>query len=104
MTGVFRGEQYKSNGNRLWLVVLLWVSVLVSSLMVVYASHQTRLKVNELAELRQQQDQLHIVWSQYLLEESAWASYGRVEKIAIEKLLMQVPPTQQIVMVRAHEE
>jgi cell division protein FtsL len=100
MIGVLQFSNNKSG----WLVVVLWLSTLVSSLMVVYASYQTRLKVNELSVLRAEEDKLHLVWSKYLLEESAWASYGRVERMAIEQLLMKVPLSQQIVMVKAYEE
>lgn len=85
------------------LVVVLWLLVIVTALGVIYSTHDTRLKVNELSVLRHQQDDLQVEWGQYLLEESAWASYGRIEKIATEKLLMQVPAKQQIITVNANE-
>jgi cell division protein FtsL len=50
-----------------------------------------------------QQDELQVEWGKYLLEESAWASYGRIEKVATEKLLMQVPVMQQIIMVNLND-
>ena len=103
MMGSLQIKQHKDSGGW-WLIVVLWFFVLLSSVMVIGSSHQTRIKVNQLAELREQQDKLHVVWSQYLLEESAWASYGRIERVAIEQLLMQIPPTQQMVMVKAREE
>ncbi len=87
----------------LLLVLFLWVSVLLTAIGVIYSTHDTRLKVNELSVLRHQKDDLQVMWGQYLLEESTWASYGRVEKIATEKLLMQVPSNQQIITVSADE-
>ena len=85
------------------IVFILWLAVMVSALTVVYLSYDVRLKVNDLEVLRVQQDDLQIVWSQYLLEESAWASFGRVEKAATETLLMKVPATKDMVMVASHE-
>jgi len=87
----------------LLLVLFLWMSVLLTALGVIYSTYDTRLKVNEISVLRHQKDELQVMWGQYLLEESTWASYGRVEKIATEKLLMQVPSNQQIITVSADE-
>ena len=89
--------------QQLLMVIALWVAVLASALMVIYVTHDTRLKFNDLETLRHQQDALQVEWGQYLLEESAWASYGRVEKIAADKLSMKVPSTEQIIMVNADE-
>ena len=86
----------------LW-ALLLWVIVLMSALVVVYSVHDTRNKFSELEVLRVQQDELQVEWGKYLLEESAWASYGRIEKVATEKLLMQVPMMSQVIMVNLND-
>jgi cell division protein FtsL len=86
----------------LW-VFLLWVAVLVSALAVIYSAHDTRNKFSALEVLRVQQNALQVDWGKYLLEESAYASFGRVEKIATEKLLMTVPTIKQVVVVNIHE-
>ena len=80
-----------------WWLLLLWLAVMVSSLAVVYVAYDNRVKFNELEELRREQSRLQVMWGQYLLEESTWAAYGRVEKIAREQLLMQVPESQRII-------
>lgn len=83
-----------------WFVVILWVTVVGSALGVVYVTYDTRVKFNQLENLRREQSQLQVVWGQYLLEESTWAAYGRVEKLAQESLSMQVPESHSIITVK----
>lgn len=80
-------------------VVVLWLAVLTSALAIVYVTYDTRVKFNELETLRREENQLQVVWGQYLLEESTWAAYGRVEKLAQEKLEMDVPNAEDIIMI-----
>ncbi len=82
------------------LVACLWASVIASALAVVFLAYDTRVKFNELEILRREKNGLQVEWGQYLLEESTWAAYSRVEKIAIEKLGMQVPKPDHIIMVK----
>ncbi|MGH1439244.1 MAG: cell division protein FtsL [Cellvibrionaceae bacterium] len=81
------------------VLVVLWLALITSSFGVVYVTYDTRVKFNLLETLRREQNQLQIVWGQYLLEESTWAGYGRVERVAEEKLLMQIPDSEKIIMV-----
>lgn len=103
MKSFSRVDKKKAFRQQILWVLLLWCMVLVSAVLVIYAAYDTRNKFNDLEVLRAQQDDLQIEWGKYLLEESAWASFGRIEKIAIEKLSMSVPSTQQMVMVVADE-
>ncbi len=82
------------------MVIVLWGLVLVSALGVIYQVHDGRAKFNELQALREVQQVLQVQWSQYILEESAWASFDRIESVAVEQLMMQVPEVKQTVMVR----
>jgi len=102
-SGVLRSEHNNACRQKLLLIAVSWCAILVSSLMIVFSSYDARTKFNELEVLRAQQDELQMIWSQYLLEESAWASFGRVEKVAIEQLSMEVPTVQNIIMVNAGE-
>lgn len=72
-------------------VAVLWVAVLGSSLGVVYAKHSARSKFNELQKLTQQRDDLDIEWGQLQLEQSTWATHGRVERVARDELRMVIP-------------
>ena len=85
----------------LCLAVLLWLALIASALGVVYVTYDTRVKFNALETLRREQSQLQVIWGQYLLEESTWAAYGRVEKLAEEKLSMTVPSAENIMMIIA---
>lgn len=95
-----KGSQQQSFSlQSLLILAVLWLMLIASAFAVIYVTYDTRVKFNLLETLRREQNQLQVVWGQYLLEESTWAAYGRVEKIAQEKLLMQVPDTEDIIMV-----
>ncbi len=81
-------------------LVLLWLALLVSALGVVYATHQSRQLVHQLELARRESAQLQVAWGQYLLEQSTWAAYQRIEQVAAERLDMHVPATEDIVMVK----
>jgi len=83
-------------------VAVLWVLVLVSALAVVASTHQTRNQVDRLETLRRDAAELQVVWGQYMLEQSTWAAYSRVERLAREELDMLLPRVEDIVMV-VHE-
>ena len=100
---MLRSEKKNLFRQQMLLLSALWVAVITSALAVIYAAHDTRIQFNELEKLKAQENDLQVEWGQYLLEESAWASYGRIEKVATEKLLMQVPATKDIVMVNSAE-
>jgi len=70
---------------------VLWLGVLGSSLGVIYAKHEARSRFNELQQLTQQRDDLDIEWGQLQLEQSTWATHGRVERVARDDLRMVIP-------------
>jgi len=72
-------------------VPVLWVAVLGSSLGVVYAKHEARTRFYELQKLTQRRDDLEIEWGQLQLEQSTWATHGRVEQVARDDLHMTIP-------------
>ena len=74
----------------LMLVLMLFVA-LASAVGVVYTKHLNRKLFAQLQIEQHQQDVLHIEWSQLLLEQGAFASNARVERLARETLKMQVP-------------
>jgi cell division protein FtsL len=73
------------------LVAVLWVAVLVSALGVVYGKQEARNRFNELQELTDRRDDLDIEWGQLQLEQSTWATHGRVERVAHDDLGMVTP-------------
>lgn len=80
-------------------VMLLWIGVIVTALGVVYTTHLHRQLVHQLEVEKRQTGELQVTWGRYLLEQSTWAAYNRVERIAVEKLDMQIPDTETIVVV-----
>lgn len=87
----------------LLLVACLWISVIVSALLVVATTQQVRRDVNQLETLRREASHLQVEWGQYLLEESTWAAYSRIEGIANQELNMIAPTTEHVVMVPADD-
>jgi cell division protein FtsL len=81
------------------LIMVLMLSVIGSALGVVYIKQQTRVLFSELQMLQKQRDDLHIEQTQLMLEQSAWATYGRIDVIAHDKLSMILPSQNDIIMV-----
>ncbi len=87
----------------LLLLAALWLLALVSGLGVVASTQEVRKQVNLLETLRREAAGLQVEWGQYLLEQSTWAAYSRIETIASQQLDMIPVTVEQTVMVPAHE-
>ena len=81
-------------------VAALWVAVLGSSLGVVYAKQEARSRFNELQQLVKARDDLDIEWGQLQLEQSTWATHGRVERLARDELHMVIPQASDLRIVQ----
>jgi cell division protein FtsL len=81
-------------------LLLLWALLLVSGLSVVWSRHTTRSLFIELQALRSERDALDIQWQQLKIEQSAWATHGRVEQTARSVLKMVVPKPEDVRMVQ----
>ncbi len=79
------------------LLVLLSVT---SAVGVIYTKHISRQLFSKLQNLQQRRDALHIEWTQLLLEQGAWATHIRVDKIAREQLQMTMPQPNQVEVLR----
>ncbi len=89
-----------------WSVLVmasLWILVVISALGVVASTQEVRRNVNHLETLRHEAAQLQVEWGQYLLEQSTWAAYSRVEGIAANELNMLAPTAERVVMVTVDE-
>jgi len=65
--------------------------VVLCALGVVTSQHQARKAFGELEQAQTKQRQLEVEWGQLQLEQSTWAMHARVEKLATERLQMQLP-------------
>ena len=89
-----------SKTRKQWAVTLiLWLLVLISAMAVVRSTHEARAQLNQLEVMRREAAQLHVQWGQYLLEQSAWWAYGRIEKQATDSLDMVIPRGEQLIVV-----
>ena len=84
-----------------WLVVaLLMLGVMGSALGVIYTKHQSRKLFVELQALHKEADELNIEWGRLQLEQSAWSSHGRIEKVARKKLQMKLPGANEVLYIK----
>lgn len=82
------------------IIAVLIPVVLSSALGVVYAKHQSRKLFVQLNELQQQRDGMNVEWGQLQLELSTWATNGRIEQVARQRLRMTNVDFDQVVIVR----
>ena len=89
-----------TRGQLRFAIGVLWLAVLVSALGVVYGKQQARNRFNDLQTLTTQRDDLDIEWGQLQLEQSTWATHGRVERIAHDELGMVNPQATEVRIVQ----
>ena len=84
-----------------WIVIaLLIIAIMGSAIGVVYSKHQTRKIFVNLQKIYKQIDFLEVEWGQLQLEQSAWSSHGRIEKVARKKLQMTLPKANEILYIK----
>ena len=81
-------------------VAFVLLAVLIAcALALVTSQHQARKLYVELQKEQESARQLEVEWGQLQLEQSTWATHGRVEKIAVQSLGMKVPPSSRVQVV-----
>ena len=88
-----------SRGQLFWLSCLI-VAVILSGMAVVYAKFLSRSLFVELQQVRASGDAVDMEWGRLQLELATTGALGRVMSIADERLQMQVPAAEQIVVVK----
>ena len=74
-----------------FLMLVLFIFVLASSVAVAWQAHRNRKLLNELYTEYKTRDKAHAEWGRLVLEQSTWTAYGRIERLAREQLHMRVP-------------
>lgn len=74
--------------------------VVASALAVVYAKHQNRKHYAELTASYKERDAMNVEWGRLQLEQSTWATHGRIEKIARQRLQMRNVDYDKVVIVK----
>lgn len=77
------------------LNLFLLLVLVLCALAVVTSQHQGRKLFQALEAEQEKVRHLEVEFGQLQIEMSTWATHPRVEKIARERLRMQVPPMQQ---------
>jgi cell division protein FtsL len=85
--------------NRTSTALVLGVLLLATALGVVWTRHESRVLFVELQELNGRRDELNIEWGRLQLEQATWAEASRIERLAREKLNMQTPEQDDMVVI-----
>jgi cell division protein FtsL len=72
-------------------VAVLALGLAATAIGVVFTKHEARDLFIELQGLNGERDALEVEWGQLKLEQSAWATHGRVEQTARVDLRMVIP-------------
>lgn len=89
-------QQPRSAG--LWTAVFAAVCV-ISALAIVYTKHESRRLFVELETLTTERDELNIEWGQLQIEQSTWATHGRIEQVATDELSLLRPKATEIYII-----
>jgi cell division protein FtsL len=81
-------------------VAVLALALAATGIGVVYAKHEARDAFIQLQGLNKERDALEIEWGQLKLEQSAWATHGRVEQTARVGLRMVIPRPDEVRIVK----
>jgi cell division protein FtsL len=79
--------------------LLLLAALIACALALVTSQHQARKLYVELQKEQDRAKALEVEWGQLQLEASTWATHARVEKMAVQKLGMRVPPAARVQVV-----
>lgn len=88
----------KPRSPGLWVAVFAAVCV-VTALAIVYTKHESRRLFVELEALTSERDRLNIEWGQLQIEQSTWATHGRIEQVAADDLSLLRPGAAEIFVV-----
>ena len=82
------------------LLVLMFLLVLASAVAVIYSKHESRKLFVQLQVLKNERDRMDTEWGRMQLEQSTWATHGRIERLARTKLDMTIPRADSVVIIR----
>lgn len=74
--------------------------IVITALAVVFAKHQNRKLYAGLTALYKERDAMNVEWGRLQLEQSTWATHGRIEKIARQRLQMRNVDYDKVVIVK----
>ena len=81
------------------LLVVFAIVCVISAIALVYTKHESRDLFVELEQLTRDRDELNIEWGQLQIEQSTWATHGRIERVALEELALIRPKSTEIYLI-----
>ncbi len=81
------------------VTTVLFMSVFTSAMSIVMTQHNYRKTFMEIQKLESVKNDLIEEWGKLQLEQSTWATDDRIERLAREKLDMESPATESIVLI-----
>ncbi len=81
-------------------MALLVTAVMGSAVAVVWAKHESRKRFVQLQTLQEQQARMDVEFGRLQLEQSTWATHGRIERLARQKLNMHIPTPEEVVIAQ----
>lgn len=88
-----------SSKQPILLILVFTVVCVVTALAIVYTKHESRKVFVELEQLARERDELNIEWGQLQIEQSTWATHGRIEQVATDDLELIRPPASEIYVI-----
>ena len=88
----------------LWLTIALTAVCVVSAMAIIYTKHESRTLFVELEELTTERDELNIEWGQLQIEQSTWATHGRIEQVAADDLSLMRPEAEDVFVIERQPE
>ena len=85
---------------RLWILGVLLVVLLASALAVIYSKYQSRLIFIEIQKQQKVLDQYAVEWGQYQVELMMLAEQNQIERKAVDKLKLVMPPRESIIYIK----
>ncbi|NNL54323.1 MAG: cell division protein FtsL [Woeseia sp.] len=82
------------------LLAMVFAAVcVISALAIIYTKHESRRLFVELETLTTERDRLNIEWGQLQIEQSTWATHGRIEQVATDELSLLRPKATEIYVI-----
>lgn len=78
---------------------VLAVAVFSTALASVWAVHANRVLFAQLQALETERDEMNIEWGRLQIEQAAWSTHARIERVARERLRMRLPEPHEVVIV-----
>ncbi len=83
----------------LLMLMVLAIVCVISAVALVYTKHESRDLFVELEQLTRERDELNIEWGRLQIEQSTWATHGRIERVALEELALTRPKSTEIYLI-----